>query len=72
MRIRNMADSNFSERIFGVQFVNGESVEHFNQNQIDKLRALGRFEFEIIDERCPNCEKLEKEIVELKKQLRKK
>ncbi|MFA5392692.1 MAG: hypothetical protein WC306_03395 [Candidatus Paceibacterota bacterium] len=66
MRIKNLTDSNFDQTIFGVKFDKGISLGHFNQNQLDKLKAIGRFEFAVINEPCPQCEIYKKEIEELK------
>jgi BMFP domain-containing protein YqiC len=40
--------------VLGVTIKNGISETDFNQNQIDKLRAIGRFEFEVLND-CIKC-----------------
>jgi hypothetical protein len=42
--------------------------EEFNQEQIDRLRAIGRWNFDIINE-CGYCAEKDKEILELKEEI---
>lgn len=78
MIIKVTSDPNFTDTVMGVKITNGLSESHFNQHQIDYLRTIGRFEFEVLD-MCPNCEQkkqlikeLELRIEQLEEKLRKK
>ncbi len=72
MRIRNLTDCNYDQSVFGIKFEKGVSLGHLNQNQLDKIQSFGLFQFEVLEEPCLNCNKLENEIILLKDQLSKK
>ena len=69
MKIRVTSDPAFTDTVLGVRIVNGVSETDFNQRQIEMLKSIGRFEFEIISEECRFCEERKNEIEELKNRI---
>ena len=59
-----LSDNGFNESVFGVQFHNG--IGDLSDNQIQKLRAFGRWDFTILKEQCEKCPKLLVENTNLK------
>lgn len=70
MIIRNISDPNFTDVVLGVHFTNGISQGHFNSDQLSALKAIGRFEFVVIDDTCQFCDTYKKQIEELREDLK--
>jgi cell division protein FtsB len=69
MLVRNLTDKNFNQTVFGVQFENG--IGDLSENQIQKLRAFGSFEFEVLKDECKNCKKIEEKNKQLQETIKK-
>jgi dihydropteroate synthase len=69
MLVRNLTDPLYNQTVFGVHFVNG--VADMSDNQIQKLKAVGGFEWEIVKDECGNCKKVKEENIQLQKKIEK-
>ena len=68
MRIRNTHDCNYDQTVFGVRFKDGVSQGDFNQDQLNRLKAIGTFPFVVIND-CLKCAEKEIEIQKLNDEL---
>lgn len=63
-----ISDTNFNETILGVQFHNG--IGELTDLQVDRLRAIGRWDFEILKPECEECKELKLKIAELEQRIK--